>query len=75
VVLGEAKASHRHRTLADLHRLEHIRALLAARGVDVSDAVLALFGRAGFHPELYRETAKRSDVRLVDLATLYGVED
>lgn len=71
VVLGEAKSSHRLRTIADLNRLEHIRQLLVARGVDASTATLALFGRVGFHPDLGSEAAGRGDVRLIDLGMLF----
>ena len=72
VVLGEAKASHRRRTIADLERLDHVRALLVGRGVPAGGAALALFARSGFDPDLQRAAAGRGDVHLVDLAELYG---
>ncbi len=71
VVLGEAKSSNRQRTLADIERLEGIRSLLAARGADTEGAQLALFGREGFDSKLQRAAAKRSDMHLIDLNTLY----
>lgn len=73
VVLGEAKASHRRRTLADLERLDHVRALLVGRGVPAGGAALALFARSGFDRDLQRVAAHREEVHLVDLAELYGV--
>ena len=72
VVLGEAKSSNRRRTLSDLERLEHIRALLASRGVDTHSAHLALFSRQGFDRHLKTAAAKRADVHLIDLDTLYA---
>lgn len=71
VVLGEAKASARPRTLADLERLDYLRELLVHRKVEAGGAVLVLFGRSGFTPELSRAAGRRADVHLVDLATLY----
>ncbi|MGH8905895.1 MAG: hypothetical protein ACRD0K_05145 [Egibacteraceae bacterium] len=50
--LGEAKASDRPRTVADLERLGHVRGLLTARGVDAGGARLPLFGRRGFDRRL-----------------------
>ncbi len=75
VVLGEAKSSQLPRTIADLNRLEHIRQLLVARGVDAAAATLVLFGRGGLDSDLCREAATRSDVRLVDLAMIFELED
>jgi AAA+ ATPase superfamily predicted ATPase len=71
VVLGEAKSSNRQRTIGDIERLEHIRALLSGRGADTGGAQLALFGREGFDSNLKRAAAERADVHLIDLRTLY----
>lgn len=70
-VLGEAKASDRPRTIADLQRLEHIRRLLVGRGVDADGARLHLFGRSGFDEQLRAAQRQRPDVVLVDLDRLY----
>jgi uncharacterized protein len=72
VVLGEAKSASQPRRIADVERLDRIRALLVARGVRADGARLALFGRSGFDAELRRLARRRADVVLVDLATLYG---
>jgi uncharacterized protein len=72
VVLGEAKSASQPRRIADVERLDRIRALLVARGVRAEGARLALFGRSGFDAELRRLARRRADVVLVDLATLYG---
>ncbi|MGH3950377.1 MAG: hypothetical protein ACRDSE_14860, partial [Pseudonocardiaceae bacterium] len=66
-VIGAAKDSDRPRTRSDLLRLEHIRALLVARGVDATGAKLLVFGRSGFDRELTDAANTRSDVELVDL--------
>jgi uncharacterized protein len=72
--LGEAKASDRVRTLADLDRLDRIRELLAARGAHTADAKLLLFGRSGFDGNLSRAATERRDVELVDLERLWRGE-
>ncbi|MGH8906801.1 MAG: hypothetical protein ACRD0K_09860 [Egibacteraceae bacterium] len=69
--LGEAKASDRPRTVADLERLDHVRGLLTARGVDAGGARLLLFGRRGFDRRLRDAARQRPDVALVDLDRLY----
>jgi len=68
-LLGEAKHTARPRGTADLQRLEHIAALLAERGHDVSAVQYALFSRSGFHREL---TGAATPVHLLDLTELYG---
>lgn len=68
-LLGEAKATNRPRTPADLARLEHIRGLLVDLGWDARDAHLVVFSRTGFTPEF---SALADRVHLVDLATMYG---
>jgi uncharacterized protein len=70
-VIGEAKASDRVRTLADLDRLQRIRGLLTARGVRAADARLLLFGRSGFDDNLTRAAEGRRDVKLIDLERLW----
>ncbi len=71
-LLGEAKATAARRGPADLERLEHIRGLLAAQGHDTSGTVLALFSLYGFHDDLEAVAARRGDVLLVGMETLYG---
>jgi uncharacterized protein len=70
--VGEAKATVAARGTNDLERLEHVRTLLADQHHDVGDTMLALFSLHGFHPDLQRVAARRPDVLLVDLPTLYG---
>ena len=72
VVLGEAKATSRRRTLSDLNRLEHIRDLLVTRGHDAAAANLALFSREGFDENLVEAASGRSEVHLLGLADLYA---
>ena len=71
-ILGESKSTNQVRTRSDLERLERIRALLVARGLDAGDAVLVLFSRTGHAPDLATATSGRDDVRLIDLDALYG---
>lgn len=68
-LLGEAKATDRLRTTADVQRLEHIRDLLAGLGWDVEDAQLALFSRSGFAPGL---SSAPDRLHLIDLAAMYA---
>lgn len=70
-LLGEAKATNARRDIADLHRLLHVRDLLAADRWQAAGAELALFSRTGFSDELVTAAAT-GQVRLVDLAALYG---
>lgn len=70
-VLGEAKATNTVRDMADLYRLWHVRELLVAGGWQAADAAIVLFSRTGF-TEQVRAAAAAGQVRLVDLATLYG---
>jgi uncharacterized protein len=70
-LLGEAKYTARPRGIADLHRLEHIAALLADRGYRTAETAYALFSRAGFTDEL-RAAAGSSRMHLLDLDDLYG---
>jgi uncharacterized protein len=74
LALGEAKNSDAPRSLADLHRLERVRALLLADGADCAGARLLLFGRSGFDARLSAEAAARHDVELVDLDRIYRGE-
>ncbi len=69
--IGEVKDSDRPRSGADLARLDRVRALLVARGVEAAGAKLLLFGRAGFDPELQAAADRRSEVELVDIHRLY----
>lgn len=70
--IGEARSSDRKRTLADLHRLERARALLAADGADCTSSKLLLFGRSGFDRALRTAASRRQDVELIDLVRLYS---
>lgn len=71
-LVGEAKATIARRGMSDVERLEHVRSLLTRNGHDAADATLALYSLHGFHDDVVRASAKRSDLRLVDLAALYG---
>lgn len=71
-LVGEAKATIAPVGVGALHRLDHIRTLLAAQGHDVTPASIALFSLYGFQPDLRAEAGRRRDVMLVDLAALYG---
>jgi uncharacterized protein len=70
-VIGEAKASERVRTLADLDRLDHVRALLGSRGARVGSTRVLLFGRSGFDENLRKAAHARADVDLIDLDRLW----
>lgn len=71
LLIGEAKNGSEPRGMADLHRLERARVLLAARA-RVERTRLAIFAAGGFTPDLQAEAARRSDVVLVDLDRLYA---
>jgi DNA-binding MarR family transcriptional regulator len=74
--LGEAKYRDRKPGLAELSRLEHVRALLAADGHDASAAKFGLFSAAGFTGEVVAEAARsRGRILLAGLGTLYGQHD
>jgi hypothetical protein len=68
-----SKASQSPRGMADLERLERIRAVLTGRGVDAEGAMLLLFGRSGFSSGLVAAAGRRADVELVDLDRLYAM--
>jgi DNA-binding MarR family transcriptional regulator len=70
LLIGEAKASTSPRTLRDLHRLERLRSLLP--GTPGGDVHLAVFTLNGADRELRRIASQRSDVTVVDAATLCG---
>ncbi|MEV0622805.1 ATP-binding protein [Nonomuraea sp. NPDC050404] len=74
-VVGEAKATVTRRTMADLERLERLKAVLAEHGHDTASAVLALFSMEGFQPDLIDAARRRGDVLLVDLPCLVGRAD
>jgi hypothetical protein len=71
LLLGEAKYNTRPRTINDLRRLEHLRALLVGRGVRAESAKLAIFARSA-DEELRRAAATRDDVLVLSLAELYA---
>ncbi|CAM3076489.1 ATP-binding protein [Saccharomonospora xinjiangensis] len=72
--LGEAKARDRRPGTDQLRRLEHVREILTRNGHDATGAVLGLFSTTGFTDDLVAEAAGRSDVLLVGLDQLYGIE-
>jgi hypothetical protein len=67
-VLGEAKLARLG--VADLRRLQEIRALLVARGDADDSTKIVLFSLAGFTRDLQRAAGR--DVELVDAARLYA---
>lgn len=70
--IGEAKCRDRRPGMAELRRLEHIRELLTAAGHDAGEAVLGLFGAAGFTEDLAAEAvASNGRLLLVSLEDLY----
>lgn len=71
LAMGEAKGGAGRRGLADLARLDRLRALLSARAVTDS-ARLLLFARGGFDRDLVAAARERTDVELVDLDRLYS---
>lgn len=71
LAIGEAKYTTAKRTLADLHRLEHIRTLLAPKQPTAATARLLLFAGHGFDQRLTNEADQRSDIELIDLERLY----
>ncbi len=71
-LVGEAKATIARRTVADLDRLDHIRALLAEQDHDTSRARIALFATEGFHADVIDTARRRGDVLLADLNTVFG---
>jgi uncharacterized protein len=71
IAVGEVKATRKLVNLGELHRLEHLRALLPATKVDAPPRLL-LFSRSGFAADLTAEAGRRCDVHLIDLARLYG---
>jgi hypothetical protein len=71
--IGEAKHRERRPGFKELHRLQHLRELLTAAGHDATSATLGLFSASGFTEELTAEaTARRGEILLVGLDTLYG---
>ncbi|MEU0565878.1 ATP-binding protein [Nonomuraea sp. NPDC005983] len=69
-LIGEAKATLTRRGVADLDRLDGLKALLDQHGHETSRAILALFSMEGFQPELVSAARRRGDVLLVELPTL-----
>ncbi|MEO3888121.1 ATP-binding protein [Nonomuraea sp. B5E05] len=68
--IGEAKGTLAPMDVAQLQRLEHLRALLPDTRVDEQPKLL-LFARSGFTDGLTEVARGRSDVELVDLNRLY----
>ena len=64
--IGEAKWATKPVDVDQLHRLEHVRALLPA-----SRPRLMLFSRRGFSSGLQHEASTRADVELVSVERLY----
>ncbi|MHB8463860.1 MAG: AAA family ATPase [Acidimicrobiales bacterium] len=71
VAIGEAKHTSRVRTVADLDRLAHIRAMLVSRGAAPATTKLLLFSANGFDHNLSETSAGRDDVELIDLERMY----
>ncbi|MEO3872628.1 ATP-binding protein [Nonomuraea sp. B12E4] len=71
--IGEAKGTLTPMDVPQLHRLEHLRALLPDDKVDRQPKLL-LFARSGFTDDLVALAHGRADVELVDLARLYTGE-
>ncbi len=69
--LGEAKHTAAKRTLADVARLERVRALVAQKRPEAAGARLLLFSAAGFDRNLLEAAGRRPDVELIDLDRLY----
>jgi hypothetical protein len=67
--LGEAKWD-RVMDLRHVERLRRARDLLAPKGFDTRDTVLACYSGAGFHPSLADGAGR--DVRLIGLDQLYA---
>jgi uncharacterized protein len=70
LLIGEAKSGPDPRGIADLHRLERAKDLLAGRA-HTERTRLAIFAAGGFTADLQAEAIRRSDVVLVDLERLY----
>ena len=73
LLIGEAKSGPDPRGMADLHRLERAKELLAGRA-RVERTRLAIFAAGGFTADLQAEATRRSDVVLVDLERLHSGE-
>ena len=71
VAIGSAKHTATTMNPAHLHRLQHLRSLLATRGRDAKDAKLLAFSASGFDRALTDEARGRADVELIDLERLY----
>jgi DNA-binding MarR family transcriptional regulator len=71
LLIGEAKSGPDPRGMADLHRLERARELLAGRA-RMERTRLAIFAAGGFSADLQDAATRRSDVVLVDLERLYA---
>ncbi len=73
LAIGEAKASGSGLALAELRRLERLRARLAPKA-DTARTKLLLFALSGFERGLVSAARGRGDVELVDLERLYEGE-
>ncbi|WP_155054629.1 ATP-binding protein [Streptomyces blattellae] len=71
-LLGEAKATNKPRTAADLRRLEHIRDVLCAQGWAADDAVLALYARSAPAADL-AQAVREGRGMFVGMRDLYGL--
>jgi uncharacterized protein len=71
LAIGEAKATTKQMGVAELQRLDHLRALLPSDKAG-GPIKLLLFSRNGFTAEVRR--SDRSDVELIDLERLYEGE-
>ncbi|MGW3493393.1 hypothetical protein [Streptomyces sp. NPDC001020] len=70
LAIGEAKWND---TMALIERLRHIRDLVTLAGrYDTTNTRLICFSGAGFNDKAHAAATADPDVRLIDLATLYG---
>jgi hypothetical protein len=71
-LLGEAKATNKPRTAADLRRLEHIRDLLCAQGWNAAEATLAVYTRSEPASDLVEAARSGGSGLVVGMRELYG---
>ncbi|GAA4920891.1 hypothetical protein LX16_4759 [Stackebrandtia albiflava] len=69
--IGEAKATLRAQGTSTVERLSLLLRLLADMGYRTDGAVIAVFSRTGFTPDLTTLARERADIELVDLDRLF----
>jgi uncharacterized protein len=75
LAIGEAKYTRQRRGIADVARLEYLRNIIVATRsaqFDTTDIKLVVFSAFGFDRDVVALKKSRSDLELIDLATLYG---